>query len=77
MPIDKDTIKQALDSFEADDFIAAKDALKQQISGAVYDYYKDKLEQQKDLGSTTEPESNGETETEADNETGTETNDED
>ena len=49
MAIDNDKIKSALDDFEADDFIAAKDTLKAEIKGAIQDYYKDKLGLEKDL----------------------------
>lgn len=60
MGIDNEKIKSALDSFENDDFITAKDTLKQELHNAVNDYFKDKLELQKDL----EPKPEVETKTE-------------
>lgn len=47
--VNKDNIKKALDSFEKDDFITAKDILKGEIQAHVSNYFKDKLELQKDL----------------------------
>ena len=47
--VNKDNIKKALDSFEQDDFITAKDILKAEISSSVNDFYKEKLELTKDL----------------------------
>lgn len=55
MPVDNEKIKQALDSFETDDFISAKEQLKSEIGLAVRDYFKDKLELQNDLESNQEP----------------------
>jgi hypothetical protein len=52
MPIDNTEIKKALDDFEKDDFMGAKDRLKKEIGSAVKNYYKDKLELQKDLEPT-------------------------
>lgn len=49
MPIDAEEIKKALDDFENDDFISAKDKIKGQIHGAVHDYFKTKLDLQRDL----------------------------
>lgn len=49
MPIDNQKIKSALDDFESDDFISAKDTIKSEIKGAISDFFKDKLELQKDL----------------------------
>jgi len=49
MPIDNKNIKKAMDDFENDDFISAKDIIKAEIKGAVSDYFKDKLELQNDL----------------------------
>lgn len=47
--VNQDNIKKALDSFEKDDFITAKDILKGEIQSHVSNYFKDKLELQKDL----------------------------
>jgi hypothetical protein len=41
--VDTDKIKGALDSFENDDFIAAKDTLSKEIKGHMNDYFKEKL----------------------------------
>ena len=49
MPIDKEKIKSAMDDFENDNFIDAKDTLKGEIKGAISDYFKDKLELKNDL----------------------------
>jgi ribosomal protein L23 len=64
MPIDTEKIKTALDDFENDDFISAKDSIKLEIKGAVSDYFKDKLDLQNDL----EPKTDTEIETETDSE---------
>ena len=48
MPTDEKEIKRAIDSFEGDDFIAAKEALKGQIVQAKNDYLKKKLGLEKD-----------------------------
>lgn len=47
--VNRDNIKKALDSFEADDFITAKDILKAEIRAGVNDFYKAKCELTKDL----------------------------
>ncbi len=49
MPINNDKIKTALDDFENDDFLKAKDTIKAEIKDAISDYFKDKLDLQKDL----------------------------
>jgi hypothetical protein len=59
MPVDNEKIKSALDDFENDDFISAKDTLKGEIKSAVTDYWKEKLELQNEL----EPKPEVETET--------------
>jgi hypothetical protein len=59
MPIDNTEIKKALDDFEKDDFLSAKDRIKREVRGAISDYYKDKLELKNDL----EPKAEVETET--------------
>jgi len=64
MPVDDKKIKSALDDFENDDFLSAKDTLKQEIHGAVTDYFKEKLDLQRDLDPPTETPT--ETETEVD-----------
>lgn len=64
MPIDNEKIKSALDDFENDDFISAKDTIKAEIKGAISDFFKDKLELQNDLVPKAEPEVETETTTE-------------
>ena len=64
MPIDNEKIKSALDDFENDDFISAKDTLKQEIKGAISDFFKEKLDLQNDLEPKAETETETETETE-------------
>ena len=49
MPVDNKEIKKSLDSFENDDFLGAKDTLKKEIHGAVQNFFKEKLDLQKDL----------------------------
>jgi len=56
MPIDNEKIKKALDDFENDDFISAKDTIKKEIKSAVNDFYKEKLELNKDLEPNTDTE---------------------
>lgn len=41
--VDTEKIKDALDSFENDDFMAAKDTLSKEIKGHMNDYFKEKL----------------------------------
>jgi len=48
MPTDEKEIKRAIDSFENDDFITAKETLKGQIVQAKSDYLKKKLGLEKD-----------------------------
>jgi hypothetical protein len=72
MPVDNEKIKSALDDFENDDFISSKDTLKAEIKGAISDYFKDKLELQKDLEPKAEAEAEVETETETETDTGAE-----
>ena len=62
MPIDNEKIKSALDDFENDNFIDAKETLKAEIKGAISDYFKDKLDLQNDL----EPKPETEVETDVD-----------
>jgi len=63
MPINKEKIKSAMDDFENDDFISAKDTLKAEVKGAITDYFKDKLELQNDLEPKPEVEVEAEVET--------------
>jgi len=49
MPVDKEKIKAALDSFEEDSFTDAKDILKGEISKHRDGWLKDKLELQNDI----------------------------
>lgn len=75
MPIDNTEIKKALDDFESDDFLSAKDRVKAEVKGAISDYFKDKLELKNDLEPKADADTDGETggETDTDGETGTET----
>ena len=75
MPINNDNIKKALDSFENDDFISAKETIKKEINGVVSDFFKEKLDLQKDLGSekTTDTETDTETDTDTDTDIDTDT----
>lgn len=43
MPVDKEAIKKALDQFENDDFVGAKDTLKPEIKKAKEDFIQKKL----------------------------------
>lgn len=43
MPIDKEKIKDALDSFENDDFVTAKETLSKEIGAKRDEFLKDKL----------------------------------
>lgn len=63
MPIKDEEIKKALDDFESDDFISAKERIKGEINGAVSDFFKEKLSLQKDLEPKTEVETEVEVET--------------
>lgn len=44
MPIDKKVIRKALDSFEEDDFVSAKEILKPEVKKAKEDFLVKKLE---------------------------------
>ncbi len=78
MAIDNDKIKDALDSFENDDFISAKDTLKGEIKDAVSDFFKEKLDLQNDLepkdteNSDTDDDTGKNTDTDTDDDTGSE-----
>ncbi len=58
MPVDREKIKSALDSFEKDDFVTAKDIIKAEIKGSINDYFKDRLELKNDL-ETRQPDNTG------------------
>ena len=49
MPVNIEKIKDALDKFEADDFISAKEILQQEIHQAKDAYLKNKLELDKNV----------------------------
>ena len=70
MPVDNEKIKKALDDFENDNFIDAKDEIKRQVHGAINDFFKEKLELERDLEpndtSADDPDKGVETETETD-----------
>lgn len=50
--VNKENIKKALDAFENDDFLTAKDIIKGEIQSHISDYYKEKLELTKELEPT-------------------------
>lgn len=58
--VNKDEIKKALDAFEADDFLTAKDIIKKEVQSHISDYYKEKLELTKDVNITPETKSDNE-----------------
>lgn len=43
MPVSNDEIRKALDHFENDEFVDAKEVLQQQIKGAIGQHLKNKL----------------------------------
>lgn len=47
--VNKENVKKALDAFEADDFLTAKDILKGEIHNSVMDFYKAKCELKNDI----------------------------
>ena len=47
--MDEKNVKQALDSFERDDFVSAKEILSAEIKKSKYDYLKNKLGLEKDI----------------------------
>lgn len=49
MAIDTKEIKKALDSFENDDFVGAKEIISKEISKAKNDYLKTKLDLKNDI----------------------------
>ena len=54
MAIDTKEIKKALDSFENDDFVGAKEIIAKEISKAKNDYLKTKLDLKNDIEPKTE-----------------------
>jgi len=60
--IDKEQIKKALDSFENDKFMDAKDVLSKEIKAAKYDFLEKKLE----LSEPIEPKADAKAETKND-----------
>jgi len=49
MPISKENIKKALDHFENDEYVEAKDILSKEISNYKDEWLKDKLELKNDI----------------------------
>ncbi len=49
MPVDNEQIKKALDHFENDEFVDAKEILQQEIRRAKNDHLKDKLDLSADI----------------------------
>jgi hypothetical protein len=70
MPIDSKEIKQALDDFEKDDFLSAKDRVKREVKGAISDFFKDKLELKKALEPSADTNTDGDVDTGGDADTG-------
>ena len=56
MPVDNEQIKKALDHFENDEFVDAKEILQKEILKAKNDHLKNKLELKGDADSRIEPE---------------------
>ena len=48
-PVDNEQIKKALDHFENDEFVDAKEILQKEIRNAKNDHLKDKLELKQDI----------------------------
>lgn len=59
MAIDKEKIKKALDSFENDKFMDAKDVLSKEIKAAKYDYLEKKLGLNEPIEPKVEPKADG------------------
>ena len=55
-PIDTKEIKKALDSFENDEFVDAKEILSKEFKKAKNDFLKDKLDLKGDIDPVMEPE---------------------
>lgn len=58
MPINTEKIKDALDKFEDDDYISAKEILTKEIKDKKNEWLKDKLELQKEIEPQVEIEDN-------------------
>lgn len=56
MPVDNEQIKKALDHFENDEFVDAKEILQKEILKAKNDHLKTKLELKGDADANIEPE---------------------
>jgi len=61
--IDKEQIKKALDSFENDKFMDAKDVLSKEIKAAKYDFLEKKLELSEPIEPKAEPKTDTKTDT--------------
>jgi len=57
--MDKNKVRKALDHFENDEFVDAKEILSQEIKGAVSTHVKDKCDLKNDIEPTPEPEGEG------------------
>lgn len=55
-PVDSEQIKKALDHFENDEFVDAKEILQGEIKKSKFDFLKDKLELKQDIEPKPEPE---------------------
>jgi hypothetical protein len=62
MPVDNEQIKKALDHFENDEFVDAKEILQKEILKAKNDHLKTKLELKGDADANVEPEAKPEEE---------------
>lgn len=62
MPVDNEQIKKALDHFENDEFVDAKEILQKEILKAKNDHLKTKLELKGDADANIEPEAKPEKE---------------
>jgi hypothetical protein len=56
MPVDNEQIKKALDHFENDEFVDAKEILQKEIRKSKNDHLKNKLELKQDIEPLEEPE---------------------
>ena len=55
MTVDNEQIKKALDHFENDEFVDAKEILQKEIKKAKNDHLKNKLDLKQDIGPQPEP----------------------
>jgi len=62
MPVDNEQVKKALDHFENDEFVDAKEILQKEILKAKNDHLKTKLELKGDADANVEPEAKPEEE---------------